>query len=621
MAGTNVANDWEFWCYPTDKKTAEAAPKDYQVMREVNAEFQSAVAAGKTILLLPDRSNIRDPLDGRFVPVFWSPLHFPNQPGALGSMIQSEHPAFEDFPTDDHSNWQWWELLSKSTSVNTTKLGSKFQPVMRFVDKFNRNELAACLWETRIGQAKVFVCTLDIESDPKTRIVAQQLRRSLNAYLASEKFNPQFSCEMETFASLFQAAPTPITKQTAQGNLASSVSNTPKYVSGTVMSIDNPVEASKDTKFVWEQQQTNLGFVVDSPVKKGMVYTATFKMGQYGGAGYAAQPIQLSIKSRKNKNAAWKDAETLIVKEMYLAPNNNPGEYGHHMLSLVADEHPELIGNEQMLLEVKELKPWTQGYLGSVEFNVQAQTKQGAPNIVFVVADDLGWSDLGCYGSKFYETPNCDRLAREGMLFTNAYAAGPVCSPTRVSILTGKNPARLKATEYFGCPTPAQWAKKHDTRVLPAPITDHIDLSEVTLAEMLRSKGYKTFFAGKWHCGEEPYWPQYQGFQENYGGWTRGGPYGGDKYFSPYGNPMLEDGPVGEHLPDRLASETINFIESNSDRPFFAFLSMYSVHTPLMARKDLQAKYEKKRQGLNLETNWRPNDSVWDDKPVNMRTT
>ncbi|NLZ05185.1 MAG: sulfatase [Phycisphaerae bacterium] len=218
------------------------------------------------------------------------------------------------------------------------------------------------------------------------------------------------------------------------------------------------------------------------------------------------------------------------------------------------------------------------------------------PNFVFLLVDDLGWTDLGCYGSKFYETPNVDRLAATGIRFTNAYAACPVCSPTRASIMTGKYPARLRTTDYFGAPQP-DTVQKHWTRnkpLLPARYRDRVPLEEVTVAEALRQHGYATLFAGKWHLGPEGFWPEDQGFDVNKGGHDRGGPYGGKRYFSPYGNPRLPDGPDGEHLPDRLATETCKFIEEHRDGPFLAYLAFYSVHTPLMAREDLKAKYEAK---------------------------
>lgn len=225
------------------------------------------------------------------------------------------------------------------------------------------------------------------------------------------------------------------------------------------------------------------------------------------------------------------------------------------------------------------------------------------PNIVFFLVDDLGQRDLGCYGSTFYETPNVDRLAREGARFTDAYAACPVCSPTRASILSGQWPQRTGITDYIGAPTTPQ-AWKRNTKSLPAPYSDRLSLDAPTLAKAVKSTGYATFFAGKWHLGPEGFWPENQGFDFNLGGIDRGGPYGGGKYFSPYGNPRLPDGPSGEHLPDRLATETTKFIEAHRDRPFFAYLSFYSVHTPLMARADLKQKYEAKRQQLGLKDAW-----------------
>jgi arylsulfatase A-like enzyme len=174
-----------------------------------------------------------------------------------------------------------------------------------------------------------------------------------------------------------------------------------------------------------------------------------------------------------------------------------------------------------------------------------------------------------------------------------------VCSPTRVSILTGKYPARVKTTEFF--------CGKRSGKLLPAEYLCRIPLEEVTIAETLKKAGYSTFFAGKWHLGPKGFWPEDQGFDVNRGGIDRGGPYGGKKYFSPYGNPRLEDGPAGEHLPDRLATETVKFIEANKDKPFLAYLSFYSVHTPLMGRADLVEKYKKKSADLKHEgEKWKP---------------
>lgn len=222
------------------------------------------------------------------------------------------------------------------------------------------------------------------------------------------------------------------------------------------------------------------------------------------------------------------------------------------------------------------------------------------PNVVFFLVDDLGYMDIGANNPKtFYDTPNVNKLAATGMRFTSAYAACPVCSPTRASIMTGKYPARIKTTDFF--------CGKRAGKLLPADYLCRLPLEEVTLAEMLKENGYATFFAGKWHLGPKGFWPEEQGFDVNQGGIDRGGPYGGKKYFSPYGNPRLKDGPAGEHLPDRLASETVKFIEQHKDKPFLAYLSFYSVHTPLIGRPDLVEKYQKKAATVKPDgPRWKP---------------
>ena len=211
-------------------------------------------------------------------------------------------------------------------------------------------------------------------------------------------------------------------------------------------------------------------------------------------------------------------------------------------------------------------------------------------NFVFFLVDDLGYMDIGANNpDTFYETPHVDRLAAEGMRFTSGYAANPVCSPTRFSIMTGKYPTREDCTNFF--------TGKREGRFKPASLNNRMPLDEVTLAEALKEHGYATFFAGKWHLGPTvEFWPEAQGFDVNKGGCERGGPYGGKKYFSPYGNPRLEDGPEGEHLPDRLASETVDFIQDHRDGPFLAYLSFHSVHTPLIGRPDLVEKYKRKAE-------------------------
>jgi len=237
----------------------------------------------------------------------------------------------------------------------------------------------------------------------------------------------------------------------------------------------------------------------------------------------------------------------------------------------------------------------------------------GSPNIVVFLVDDLGYMDIGANNPDcFYETPNIDRLAKSGMRFTDGYAANPVCSPTRYSLMTGKYPTRVQATNFF--------SGKRSGRFNPAPLNDRMPLSEITIAQALKTKGYATFFAGKWHLGPtEEYYPQNRGFDVNIGGYHRGGPYTGSKYFAPFKNPEIaEESPEGDHLPDRLARETAAFIGKNKKGPFFAYLSFYSVHTPLMGRPDLVKKYKEKAAGIN-GAEFAGEEQVFGNKPREVR--
>jgi arylsulfatase A-like enzyme len=234
-----------------------------------------------------------------------------------------------------------------------------------------------------------------------------------------------------------------------------------------------------------------------------------------------------------------------------------------------------------------------------------AAAKAKPLNFVFFLVDDFGWMDIGANNPHcFYETPNIDRLARSGMNFTNGYAANPVCSPTRYSIMTGKYPTRVGATNWF--------SGKRSGRFNPAPLNDWMPLEEVTLAEALTEHGYKTAFVGKWHLGsEEKYWPENQGFDVNIGGWSVGSPRGG--YFAPFENPRLGDYPKGSHLPKVLTDESLKILDQYRNDSFLLYLAFYSVHTPLQGREDLIAKYKAKRQKLldAGEREFGPEEQVW----------
>jgi arylsulfatase A len=219
-----------------------------------------------------------------------------------------------------------------------------------------------------------------------------------------------------------------------------------------------------------------------------------------------------------------------------------------------------------------------------------AEEARARPNVILVLMDDLGWADLGCYGSTYHKTPNIDRLAAEGMRFTQAYAACPVCSPTRASILTGKWPARLHLTDWLPGRTdmPGQMLNRPKFR-------QELPLEEVTLAEHLKAAGYATAHIGKWHLGGKGFGPREQGFDVNIGGNEKGSPSG---YFAPFDSkkgrdvPGLEDAPEGAYLTDLFTDQAVKFIHDNKDHPFFLYLPHFAVHTPLQAKKDLIAKYE-----------------------------
>ena len=221
------------------------------------------------------------------------------------------------------------------------------------------------------------------------------------------------------------------------------------------------------------------------------------------------------------------------------------------------------------------------------------------PNILFILADDYGYHDLSVTGSKFYETPNIDQIANEGMIFTDGYAACQVCSPSRASIMSGKFPARHGITDWIGARTGESWRSAgRYNQLLPPEYVHALPQEYTTLPEALKEVGYTTFFAGKWHIGEKGSWPEDHGFDINKGGWDVGSPRGG--YFAPWENPSLESGSNGENLSMRLAQETVNFIRENKDTSFFAYLSFYAVHGPIQTTNEKWAKYRQKAEDLGI---------------------
>lgn len=228
------------------------------------------------------------------------------------------------------------------------------------------------------------------------------------------------------------------------------------------------------------------------------------------------------------------------------------------------------------------------------------------PNVIVIMADDLGWQDLHCYGNELLDTPHLDRLASEGMRFTDAYAAAAVCSPTRAAMMTGQAPARMGITNH--APGHKDGFSLEGSDLQEAETVRNLGLSYVTIAERFSAAGYATAHIGKWHLSyvarnnrdgleETALRPEHQGFDYNIGGCFRGGP---PSYFAPYRIPALKEKQEGEYLPERLANEAIAFVEAHHERPFFLNWWPYSVHYPIQARDELIAKY-RQRKGRGIK--------------------
>lgn len=220
-----------------------------------------------------------------------------------------------------------------------------------------------------------------------------------------------------------------------------------------------------------------------------------------------------------------------------------------------------------------------------------AEETKTPKNVIVFLVDDLGWTDLGCYGSTYHETPRIDAFAEEAARFTNAYTPNPVCSPTRAAIMTGRYPSRVNITDWI----PGLVAK--DPTLVTPEDRDNLALEEVTIAEALKGHGYQTFYAGKWHLGDEGHFPQDQGFDINKGGHHRGSPPGG--YYAPFKNPQLDDKADDRYLTDRLTNECIEFLVTRDESaPFLMYMSYYTVHTPIQGWDEYDGYFEEKKAGL-----------------------
>ncbi len=227
-------------------------------------------------------------------------------------------------------------------------------------------------------------------------------------------------------------------------------------------------------------------------------------------------------------------------------------------------------------------------FLSFLGLGSSAHGESSQPNIIFLMADDLGWADLGCFGSKYYQTPHLDRLAKEGMRFTSAYSNGPNCAPTRACLMSGLYSPRHGV---YTVNTGAR-GKEKDRKLIPVENKQVLDPKFFTLAEALHKAGYDTAHFGKWHLGQAPKaGPDQQGFNLNVAGNKAGHPR---SYFSPYRNSNLKDGPKGEYLTDRLTDEALKFLSKKREQPFFLYFPFYTVHTPIQGKKEIIKKYKDK---------------------------
>jgi len=247
---------------------------------------------------------------------------------------------------------------------------------------------------------------------------------------------------------------------------------------------------------------------------------------------------------------------------------------------------------------LKYLASFTAGTAVSIRARGATEISSTRPNFIFILVDDLGWADIGCYGSDLHETPNIDRLAQQGMRFTDAYAAAPVCSPTRASIMTGKYPARLHMTIWYE----SSANPPRGRRLIPPVTQGNMPHEQVTIAEVLKDAGYFTAHVGKWHLGDAAHYPQTQGFDVNIGGTFWGAP---TTFFYPYSGsgrwgkefryvPHLEFGSEGEYLTDRLTDEALEILGKVKNKPFFLNLCYHTVHTPIEGKPELVERYRKK---------------------------
>ncbi|WDE97614.1 sulfatase-like hydrolase/transferase [Lentisphaera profundi] len=338
-----------------------------------------------------------------------------------------------------------------------------------------------------------------------------------------------------------------------------------------------------------EQYQKNLQFIINRLKKTNakLIWASTTIVPEGEAGRFQKDNIRYNSAARKIMLA-----NGIIINDLFTISKNLPDKYCKK-----GDVH--FISEGSKILATKVAKA----------IEAQLPKKASTPNVILFLIDDLGWNDIACYGSTFYETPNLDQLAKEGFLFTDAYAANPVCSPTRASILLGKYPSRVGLSNHSGSPGP----KGPSHKLIPAEVKGNMPLEDITLAEALKEANYTTAHIGKWHLQahydkSQNHFPDKHGFDINIAGHRMGQP---GSYYFPYKSkphpstnvPGMADGKDGDYLTDKLTDKAIDFIKDHQNKPFFLNFWYYSVHTPIIPRQDLKKKYEAKANKLGIQKN------------------
>ncbi|TWT81311.1 Arylsulfatase [Planctomycetes bacterium CA13] len=404
-------NTWPVWVYP--KKASLPEVSTYQTVTDA---CLADLAQGKTVLLLPQANTIRNPVPARFIPVFWSPLHFPNQPGTLGATIDAKHPLWKNFPTDTYTNWQWWELTAESTAIDLTGFDPKIEKPFRFIDKYNRNAVPTAIFEARVGTGKLLVCTLDVTSDSGTRIVARQLHRALTHYAGSTEFEPAASLTPERLRTLFRDS---------GGITADSSSSHPDFPAD--LAIDG------DPATIWhsEWRDANRAFPITFTLdlQQPTELAGLRLRNRAGNQNGRIRDFRIDVSLDNQRWRSCGDSSLPNGPDVESVKFEEPVEARYVRISATSSHAGPVFAS---LAEVEPI-PADSGDVRDLGIVPGFNDK---PNIVWIMAEDIS-TELSCYGHPAVKTPNLDALARQGARYTQAFCTAPSCTPSRNAMMTG----------------------------------------------------------------------------------------------------------------------------------------------------------------------------------------